>query len=97
VGKSPELRIIRAQHVEVNELESLSIIFGVGDRPGDTLPVMSSGVETSLDSSPTAAETVGDSSTSVGMTKVARLIDDCLLVELKAVEVLHPLSKAQLF
>src|SRR5947199_10303076 len=25
------------------------------------------------------------------------LIDDCLLVELKAVEVLHPLSKAQLF
>src|SRR5256885_9887248 len=25
------------------------------------------------------------------------LIDDCLLVELKAVEILHPFSKAQLF
>src|SRR5258707_1912768 len=25
------------------------------------------------------------------------LVDDCLLVELKAVEVLHPFSKAQLF
>ena len=25
------------------------------------------------------------------------LVDDCLLVELKAVEILHPLSKAQLF
>ena len=25
------------------------------------------------------------------------LVDDCLLVELKAVEILHPVSKAQLF
>jgi len=25
------------------------------------------------------------------------LVDDCLLVELKAVEILHPSSKAQLF
>ena len=25
------------------------------------------------------------------------LVDDCLLVELKGVEILHPLSKAQLF
>ena len=25
------------------------------------------------------------------------LVDDCLLVELKAVEILHPFSKAQLF
>jgi hypothetical protein len=74
----------------LRELELRSI-------PATTLPVMSSGVETSLDSSPTAAEIVGDSSTSVGMTKVDLLIDGCLLVELKAVEVLHPFSKAQLF
>ena len=25
------------------------------------------------------------------------LVDDCLLVELEAVEILHPVSKAQLF
>jgi GxxExxY protein len=25
------------------------------------------------------------------------LVDDCLLIELKAVEILHPFSKAQLF
>ena len=46
----------------LRELELRSI-------PVTTLPVMSRGVETSLDSSPTAAEIVGDSSTSLGMTK----------------------------